>query len=72
MKANEATITKITNAAIEVMVNRANIEITGSYKAQAVSAADICNAIVADPTGNAAFRLAELIALGIEHYEVMA
>ena len=72
MKATEATITKIANAAIEIMVRRANIEITGSYQAKAVTAADICAAVISDPTGNTAFRLAELVALGVEHYEVMA
>ena len=72
MNVSEEIITKITNAAIEVMTKRANIEITGSYQAKEVSSADICNAIVSDPSGSAARRLAELVALGIEHYEAMA
>lgn len=72
MKANAAIIEKITNAAVENMVRRANIEITGTYQAKAVGAADIWAAVVADPTGNTAFRLAELVVLGIGTYEVMA
>lgn len=72
MKANAAVLEKIANAAIENMTRRANIELTGTYEAKVVSAADLWAAIAAEPAGNAAFRFAELFALGVEHYEALA
>lgn len=72
MKATAAVLEKIANAAIENMTRRANIELTGTYEAKVVSAADLWAAIAAEPTGNVAFRFAELFTLGIEHYEALA
>lgn len=69
---NEVTVTKIIDSAIEIMVRRANIELTGTMVATVVGPADIWAAITSDPTGNTAFRLAELTALGIETYQAMA
>ena len=66
---NQQTIEKITNAAIAAMVRRANIEMTGSYEAKVVNGSDIVSAVMDDPTGNTAFRLAEYIVLGINYYE---
>lgn len=65
-------VTKITNAALEIMAARASIEEAGQYGRAVYSAADIAAAVIADPAGNVAFRLAELVALGIEHYCILA
>ena len=69
---NEVTVTKIIEAAIEIMVRRANIELTGTMVAKVVGPADIWAAVTADPTGNTAFRLAELTALGINTHQAMS
>ena len=68
---NEVTVAKIIEAAIEIMVRRANIELTGTMVAKVVGPADIWVAVISEPTGNAAFRLAELTALGIDTYQAM-
>jgi len=65
---NQQTVEKIINAAVQNMVNRANIEITGTYCAKVVTGADIFSDILANPTGNTSRRLAEFVALGINYY----
>lgn len=72
MSISADAITKITNAALEIMATRASIEESGQYGQAVYSASDIAAAVVADPSGNVAFRLAELVALGIEHYLILA
>jgi len=69
---NQQTLEKITTGAVEILVNRANIEITGTYCAKVVTDADIWAAVAADPAGNVAYRLAELITLGVKTYVVVA
>lgn len=68
---NEVTVAKIIEAAIEIMVRRANIEITGTMVEKVVGPADIWAAVTSDPAGNAAFQLAELTAIGINTYQAM-
>ena len=65
---NASTITKITNAALAIMASRAsNLEPGESF-----TPADIAATVAADPNGNAAHYLANLIVTGIEHYAVFA
>ena len=68
----ESVISKITDAALTIMATRASIEESGRYGHAVYTADDIAAAVAADPTGNTAFRLAELVVSGIQHYAVFA
>jgi hypothetical protein len=59
-------VQRITEAALQIMSNRAsNLEPGESF-----SAADIASAVANEPTGPVALYLAKLIVTGIEHYPV--
>ena len=58
----ESQVKRITNAAIDLMVRRANV--TDAY--QTFTSENIVSAVVSDPLGETARYLAQLIAWGVE------
>lgn len=62
MNISAETIEKITNSALTVMTERAN-KSGGKF-----TSADILACAILEPNGNTAFRLAEMIAYGVQQY----